>query len=282
MKELRGRKALVTGAASGIGRAIALALAREKIDLYLLDINEAGLAAVAAEASAMGVEAIPAPSDLMDRSRITAVLAEMRRRWGKLDILVNNAGVVYYGPIDKMTQAQWDWVTGVNLLAPIQITHELLPLLLEQPQSHILNVCSVAGLVAGGRLAAYSTTKFGLIGFSEALRLDLGPRGVGVTALCPGFVKTNLLTSGQSGRPDGTIPEPPAWLCTSDIRVGYAAVKAIRRNKRLVVLSPLGHVAVNVKRFAPWLGDLLTRISLLKHRLNGKDARSRQSGSQGS
>lgn len=270
LKNLRGKKALVTGAASGIGRAITLALAREGVHLYLLDIDDAGLAQVTADASAHGVEAIGARCDLMDREQITAALAQLRNHWGALDLLVNNAGVAYYGPTQNMTQAQWDWVMGVNLLAPIQITHELLPLLLEQPEAHILNVCSVGGLIAGGRFCAYNVSKFGLVGFCEALRAEFGRSGIGVTAFCPGFVPTNMFRNAQSGRPDGSVPVPPRWICTDKKRVASAAIKAIRRNRRMVILSPAGHLAVNLKRFAPWLVDVLNQVTWTRKRRQPK------------
>ena len=102
-----------------------------------------------------------------------------------------------------------------NLLSAIQITREFLPVLLERPEAHLLNVCSISGLVAGGRFAAYHTSKFGLIGFTEALRAEYGRRGLGVTALCPGPVLTNLYRDCQTGQPDKKAPQPPAWMCTT-------------------------------------------------------------------
>lgn len=258
VRHLKGKRALVTGAASGIGRAIALELARSGVHLHLLDIDGQALAGVIAEAAALGIEAAGEVCDLTQRPQISSALTGMRRRWGGLDILVNNAGVVYFGATHKMTQTQWDWVLGVNLLAPIQITHELLPALRAQPEAHILNVCSVAGLVAGPRFCAYDVSKFGLVGFSEALRAEYGRTNLGVSALCPGFVRTRIYEHGQSSRPDGKVPVPPRWLCTREEKVGRAAVKAIRRNRRQVVLSPLGHMLVNLKRFVPWLNDAVS------------------------
>ena len=266
MKTLRGRKALVTGAASGIGRAIALALAREGTDLWLLDIDEAGLAKTAADAAACGVEAVGVRCDLQQPAEITARVNELKARWGALDLLVNNAGVAYYGATDKMTQRQWDWVMGINLLAPIQITHELLPLLLESPDAHVLNMCSISGLVAGGRFCAYHVSKFGLVGFSEALRAEFGRRGIGVTALCPGPVRTNLYRSAASGRKDGSVPEPPRWICATEEGVARRAIRAIRRNKRMVLITPLAHLLYNLHRFAPWLIDLMNQAGRRKKR----------------
>ena len=266
MKSIRHRKALVTGAAAGIGRSIALALAREGADLYLLDVDEAGLASVVAEAQALDVVAIGARCDLSQPAEITRELSEMLQRWQHVDILVNNAGVAYYGPTHSMTAAQWDRLLSINLLAPIQITRELLPTLLERPDAHILNVCSISGLVAGGRFAAYHTSKFGLIGFTEAIRAEYGRRGLGVSALCPGPVPTNLYKSCAAARSDKSVPQPPRWLCCSVDAVASAAICCIRRNQRMKLVGSLAHLLAWTKWLAPWFLDLLNHASRKRKR----------------
>lgn len=267
MKSIRGKQALITGAASGIGRAIAIALAREGADLYLLDVDEAGLKDVVAEVTALKVRALGRVCDLTDPRAISAAVQDVLARWLHVDILVNNAGVAYYGPTHKMTAEQWDWLLAINLRAPIQLTRELLPVLMERPEAHVLNVCSIAGLVAGGRFAAYHVSKFGLVGFSEALRAEYGRKGIGVTALCPGPVRTRLYQSAQSGKNSKPVPEPPRWVCTTETRVADKAVKAIRKNRRLVLLTPLAHLLYQTKRFAPWLLDLLNHTGRKKKKL---------------
>ncbi|HEY4262880.1 MAG TPA: SDR family NAD(P)-dependent oxidoreductase, partial [Schlesneria sp.] len=178
-----------------------------------------------------------------------------------IDILVNNAGVAYYGPTHSMTAAQWDWLLNINLLAPIQITRELLPILLERPDAHILNVCSISGLVAGGRFAAYHTSKFGLIGFTEAIRAEYGRRGLGVSALCPGPVLTNLYKSCASAKSDKSVPHPPRWLCCSIEAVSKAAIRCIYRDKRMKLVGPLAHLLAWSKWLAPGVLDLLNHAS---------------------
>lgn len=280
MRELQGRKALVTGAASGIGRAIALALARQKVNLWLLDVDVSGLEKVVGEAKGHGVEAVGRRCDLTQPAAISAAIGDLMAAWNGVDILVNNAGVAYYGPTEKMTAEQWQWLMGINLLAPIQITRELLPSLLSRGEAHILNVCSISGLVAGGRFAAYHVSKFGLIGFSEALRAEYGRRGVGVTALCPGPVRTNLYRKAASGRTCRSVPEPPAWLCASEEQVASRAIRAIRRNRRMVLITPMAHLLYNVKRFAPWLLDALNHLGRKKRKgaqeAGGANANSRE------
>ncbi|WP_166826159.1 SDR family NAD(P)-dependent oxidoreductase [Thalassoroseus pseudoceratinae] len=264
MKTLRGKKALVTGAASGLGRAIALALAHEGVDLFLLDIDEAGLNEVIFEVTALRVCAVGRQCDLTKPEDITAAVEDLKKRWQHVDILVNNAGVAYYGPTHKMTAEQWDWILDINLRAPVRLVQELLPTLLERPESHILNMGSISGLVAGGRFAAYHVSKFGIVGFSEALRAEYGRKGIGVSVLCPGPVRTKLYENAAGGRPEKPVPTPPRWICTTEEKVAKAAVKAIRKNKRMILLTPLAHMLYTTKRIAPWFLDALSQIGRKK------------------
>jgi short-subunit dehydrogenase len=266
MKSIRGKRALVTGAASGIGREIARRLALEGADVWLLDVDMDGLKEVARDAQVCGVQAVAARCDLSESERISSAVAEVLAVWGTVDIVVNNAGVAYYGPTEKMTAAQWDWLLAVNLEAPIQITRELLPVLLRRPEAHILNVCSVAGLVAGARSAAYHVSKFGLVGFTESLRAEFGRRGIGVTALCPGPVRTNLYKTAVSGSKRKPVPVPPAWLCASPETIAERAIHAIQKNRRLVVITPIAHLLFNAKRFAPWFLDWLNHVTLRRRK----------------
>ncbi|HEX4000625.1 MAG TPA: SDR family NAD(P)-dependent oxidoreductase [Pirellulales bacterium] len=266
MRNLVGKRALITGAASGIGRAIVLALAAEKTHVYLLDINEAGAGEVAQAAQALGVEAIAARCDVTQPAQITASIREMLERWPEIDILVNNVGVAYYGPTENMTAEQWDWLLQINLHAPIQFTRELIHPLMARPEAHILNVCSIAGLVAGGRSAAYQVSKFGLVGFTEALRSEFVRKGVGLTALCPGAVRTNLYRAAVSGRPNKPVPEPPAWICATPEQVARKAIRGIKKNSAMVLVTPLAYLLWYFKRIAPGLVDRLNCIGHRKRR----------------
>jgi NAD(P)-dependent dehydrogenase (short-subunit alcohol dehydrogenase family) len=260
MREFRNKKALITGAASGLGRAIALRLAREGTHLYLVDIDEVHLDSVACQARRMGVDAIGARCDVARPSEITATVQQLLGTWGHLDILVNNAGVAYYGPTLNMTPSQWDWILAVNLLAPIQFTRELLPVLLRRAEAHIVNMASITGLVAGGRFCAYHVSKFGLVGFTEAIRAEFGRQGLGVSAICPGPVLTNLYQSTPSGHKHKPTPLPPKWICTTPERVAAKTIKAIRRDKGLVLVSPVAYALYYAKRLCPWLLDGLHRV----------------------
>ena len=261
MKSLKDRNAFVTGAASGIGRALAIALAAQGCHLYLVDVNEEGLRSLEQELAATRVRVWTRQCDLSDSKAIPALVDAAMAASGGIDLLINNAGVVYYGPTENMSQSQWDWVMSINLLAPIQITHQILPALLRRPDAHVVNMCSISGLVAGGRLAAYHTSKFGLIGFTEALRAEYGRRGLGVTAICPGPVTTRLYESGVSGSTAGKVPSPPRWLCATPERVAELTLRAILRDRRQVLITPLAHVLYQLKRFTPGVIDFVNRFS---------------------
>jgi 3-oxoacyl-[acyl-carrier protein] reductase len=264
VRELRGKTALITGAASGIGRAIALRLAAEGVNIFVVDVNDFGLAKVADEARAAGVEVIARRCDASEPREVSATVAEIFSRWGGVDILVNNAGITYYGRTEQMSAEHWDKLVRVNLLSHLQFTRELLPSLLERHEAHVLNVCSMFGLVGMPKLAAYATTKFGMVGFTEVLRAEYGRDGLGVTALCPGFVDTNLFTSAPLGESQKGPKIPPAIFCTSPDKVARAAIKAIRRDRRMVVMTPAAWLLVSFKRFLPGVMDFVFHLGRRK------------------
>lgn len=251
MKIIRGKKVVITGAASGIGRALALALAREGAALYLVDVDAHNLQATADEARGCGADVLVHKCDLVEPEEIDVLVKSLLDVWKTFDILINNAGANYYGPTHNMTSEQWRRIVSINLLAPIRLVHALLPVLAAREQAHILNTCSIFGLTPARKLAAYQTTKFGLVGFSLALRCEYARGGIGVTALCPGFVDTPMLEKLEKGRPDKRLPLPPAWLITTPEHVARCAVAAIRRNRGLVVVSPLARVMWWVMRLFP-------------------------------
>jgi len=258
MRVFRGKKALVTGAASGIGRAIALALAREGADLFLIDIKRDELDAVAREARGQGVNAIAAVHDLADPDEIAAAIDRLRDAWNRLNILVNNAGITYYGHTHLMTPEQRNRIIAVNLLAPIQLTHALLPILLAAEDAHILNVCSIFGLVTWRKAAAYQTSKYGLVGLTAALRAEYCSQNFGVTALCPGFVRSSLFEGAATDRADRDL-RVPGWICASPEQTAAKAVRAIRSNKALVLVTPVAHLYWRLGRLWPGLVDWLMR-----------------------
>jgi len=262
MKIRPGAKAVVTGAGSGIGRCIALALADEGADLCLIDINEDTLQATARDARRRGVGVVSKTCDLSQPKEVGAAADFVLAAGDRLNILVNCAGIAHYGATDAMTDEQWNRLLSVNLLAPVQLTRLLLPTLLAQGEAHILNVCSIFGLVPAPRLAAYETSKFALVGFSQAMRAEYGRPGFGVTALCPGFVQTPMIqVLANDLRGQGVAV--PSWVTTRPEIVAAAAIRAIRRNQGLVVVRRMARAYWWLARISPGFVEWLNRKNVL-------------------
>jgi 3-oxoacyl-[acyl-carrier protein] reductase len=259
MRLIRGRKAIVTGASSGIGRAIALALAAEGADLFLIDRDATSLAGTVAEAAGHGGETRSAVCDLAVATEITAVVAEIRAVWPEVHILVNCAGVASYSPFHLTDDETWRRIMAVNLLAPMHLIHALLPTLFAAEEAHILNVCSIAGLVPAKRMSAYQASKYGLVGFTLALRNDYQRETFGVTALCPGFVRTPMLTELNDIEAHRKTPVVPNFMSTSPEVVATRAVSAIRCGQGLVLVTPFARFAWWVARTFPSLLDWINR-----------------------
>jgi short-subunit dehydrogenase len=253
MKVIRGKTTVVTGAGSGLGRAIALRLAKEGANLHLLDIDLPAAEGVAGECRSLGVRAIAARCDLSQLSELEIAASHIHEQWSTIDILVNNAGIAWYGHTLKMPADAWERLLDVNLHAPIHLTRLLLPAMLKRPEAHVVNMASISGWVCSARFAAYHVSKFGLVGFSEAMRAEYLRRGVGFTAVCPGPVRTNLYKSAPNSYKGRETPQPPAWLCTTPQRVAEATVRAIYRNRAVTFVSPMAWLLYYSKRFAPWI-----------------------------
>jgi short-subunit dehydrogenase len=261
MQTLKNKTAIVTGAAAGIGRALALRLAHEGTHLYLVDIEAEGLAMVADEVKQRGVTVSTRVCDISEQSEIASSVEHGLRRWGSFDLLVNNAGTTYYGRTDQMTAEHCEHLLAVNLHAPLHFTRLLLPTLLARPEAHVLNMASFLGLIGIQKLSVYSATKFGLVGFSESLRAEYARSNLGVTAFCPGFVDTSLFVSSVHGRDRHSPKCPPRWMLTSADKVATRAIKAIYRDESIVVMQHYAKVIYFAKRFLPGLIDFASHLS---------------------
>lgn len=211
MTPLAGRTAIVTGAASGIGRGTVLALAARGARVALVDINAAGLDAVAAEIAAAGGQALACPADVGAADAFEVVRATAEAAFGPVDILMNNVGVLVSGAPQDIPLAEWERILNLNLMSAIRSIHLFLPAMIARGSGHIVNTASFAGLFpyAYDRLP-YAATKAALVGLSEGLRLYLEPQGIGVTCLCPGPVKTAIGSTMKSWTPGIGLRGPGA------------------------------------------------------------------------
>ena len=203
MKVLRDKVAVITGGASGIGRAVAERAASEGMKLVLADIEEAPLKMTAEALTASGAEVEAVPTDVSDGSDVEALRDRALERFGAVHLVHNNAGVGVGGPLWTVSEADWKWILGVNLWGVVHGIRAFVPLLVDQGEGHIVNTASVAGLTSPGFLGPYNATKHAVTTISETLYRDLRATGssVGVSVLCPGFVRTGIGDS-ERNRPD--------------------------------------------------------------------------------
>jgi NAD(P)-dependent dehydrogenase (short-subunit alcohol dehydrogenase family) len=195
MKDLGGKTAFVTGAASGIGLGIATALAQAGVKVMLCDIEEAALAKAVEGLKQTNADVDGFKADVSLKAELKAAADAAVGRYGKVHILVNNAGVGGGGPYGAWTDGAWEWTLGVNLMATIWGIEIFGPLLEQHGEGgHIVSTASIAGLISRDS-GSYNVSKYGVVALSEGLRGELAPRGIGVSVLCPGFIKTKIVDS---------------------------------------------------------------------------------------
>jgi NAD(P)-dependent dehydrogenase (short-subunit alcohol dehydrogenase family) len=193
MKDLGGKTAFVTGAASGIGLGIATALAQAGVKVMLCDIEDAALAKAVERLKQTNGDVDGVKADVSLKAELKAAAEAVVGRYGKVHILVNNAGVGAGGHYGAWTDAAWDWTLGVNLMATVWGIEIFGPLLEQHGEGgHIVSTASIAGLISHDS-GSYNVTKYGVVALSEGLRGELAPRGIGVSVLCPGFIRTKIV-----------------------------------------------------------------------------------------
>jgi NAD(P)-dependent dehydrogenase (short-subunit alcohol dehydrogenase family) len=226
MDDLRGKVAVITGGASGIGRALAERFAAEGMKIVIADIDEVAMRAVEVQLAEGGTEVLTQVCDTSLAAEVQALADAAVSRFGGAHVLCNNAGVIGKGDAWRSPIAVWDWVIGINLYGVIHGVRAFLPIMEDQGEGHIVNTASMAGLVALPGAAPYNVTKTGVVALSEGLYLELKATGspVRVSALCPGFVKTNL-AKGQKwterlGSEPGAAQTPMAQMMDAVLAQG--------------------------------------------------------------
>ena len=265
LRDLRGKNIVITGAASGIGRATAEALARTGARLHLCDRDEAGLEETA---SAIGRPVVLTRNvDVSKRESVEAFAHDVHEETGRaIDVLVNNAGVGLAGGILDTSLDDWEWVLSVNLWGVIHGCHYFVPRMVTEGRGpyHVVNVASALGLFAAPKVVGYSTSKFAVVGLSESMRSELEPHGVGVTTICPGVIDTNIVkTTRYTQRdPEGSRDRAVAMYkrrAYSPERVASVIVRSSRSGGGVVPVSPEAWLAYMVKRIAPSLVGPMSR-----------------------
>lgn len=259
-----GKRCLLTGAASGIGRATALKLAAEGAELYLTDRNEAGLAETVADARALGADvAAHRALDISDYEQVAAFAADIHDAIGgptpSMDVVMNIAGVSAWGTVSQLEHRHWESMISINLMGPIHVIETFVPPMVRAGRGgRLVNVSSAAGLVALPWHAAYSASKYGLRGVSEVLRFDLARHGIGVSLVVPGAVKTPLVQTVDIAGVDRDHPQVQKWVsrfgghAVSPEHVADRILRGVRKNRYLVYTSPDIRALYAFKRFAWW------------------------------
>jgi NAD(P)-dependent dehydrogenase (short-subunit alcohol dehydrogenase family) len=219
MEDLQGKVAVITGGASGIGRAVADKAAAEGMKIVIADIEEGPLKEAEGELTGQGAEAIGVVTDVSDAASVRELRDRALERFGAVHLVHNNAGIGTGGPIWEFSEEDWRWIIGVNQWGVIHGVSTFVPLLMEQGEGHVVNTASIAGLTTTAFLGPYHATKFAVVAMSEVLYKDLQVAGspVGVSVLCPGFVRTRIAESDRNR---------PAWAPEREVE-GAEELRAV-------------------------------------------------------
>ena len=261
----------MTGAASGIGRAVAISLARRGCDLALADINEAELARTAEMVAAEGIRVSHHRIDVADREAVASFPALVMAEHGRVDILVNDAGVALGGTFDQVSEADFEWLFAINFWGVVRTTRAFLPLLRASDDARIVNLSSLYGLIAPPGQTAYCASKFAVRGFTQSLGHELENSPIGVTVVHPGGVATAIARNARlpKGVPEEELRKRLAaierLLRMPPERAGEIIVQAIERRKTRVLVGTDAEIMSLIERLLPvshW--KILTRLNRLR------------------
>jgi NAD(P)-dependent dehydrogenase (short-subunit alcohol dehydrogenase family) len=259
MNELGGKVAAVTGAASGLGRAMAQAFASEGMHVALADVDEAGLSGTRERVSSLGVRTCSMRVDVSSASDVDAFAARTVRELHAVHVVCNNAGVALSGAAWENSEAEWQWLLGVNLWGVIHGVRAFAPRLIAQDEGHIVNTASVAGLISPPGMGAYAVSKHAVVALSEALHHDVRERGshVGVSVLCPAYVPTAIADSDKNRfavekskerlAKEAALRKAVAAGKLSADDVARAVVAAVKDNRFYVLTHPAIKAAVRAR-----------------------------------
>ncbi|TPD70562.1 3-ketoacyl-ACP reductase [Flavobacterium microcysteis] len=227
MEQLQGRKALITGGSRGLGKATALALAAEGVDIAITGRNEQTLLETIAELQAYGVKAIYSVFDVADLEAAKKGIAYIHEAFGVIDILINNAGTASFGSFLEMEPSRWQEILNVNVMGIYNVTHEVLPGMIARNTGDIINVSSTAGLRGNANTTAYTASKFAVAGFSEALMMEVRKHNIRVSALMPSTIASEMSLSLNitDGNPEKVLqPEDFAELVVAQLKLNRRAL----------------------------------------------------------
>lgn len=245
---LAGKKILITGASSGIGRKTALALAQSGATLLLVARNQEALTDVQEQIAAQGGQAHVYPADLSKKEEIERISQMIESRFGGVDLLINNAGFGVFNPVAKGKVEDWEKMMTVNYLAAVHLIRAFLPAMLAKGEGHIINVASIAGKLGSPYFSGYNASKFALVGFSESLYMELMGTGVKVTTICPGPIDTPFFREGELERVLGRMG---VRFLLQPEQVVSQILKAIEKKPREVIIPGYMRLIILLKNLFP-------------------------------
>jgi len=266
MAAFAGRVALVTGASSGIGAALARELARQGADLVLTARRADALAALAADLERAGRRAVAVAADVTVDGDLERVAARAREVFGRIDVVVANAGFGVVGPLERLTLADYRRQLETNVFGVLRTIYATLADL-KQSRGRLGIIGSVSGHLAIGGSSPYAMSKFAVRALAESLRYELAPAGVSVTLVSPGYVDSDIRRTDNQGIVRTEAPDPvPAWLRMPTERAARLIARALARRRGEVVITGHGKAAVYFQRHAPWLVAAAVRAAGIRNR----------------
>lgn len=274
MKSFENKVAAITGAGSGIGRALAHALARQGCHLALCDVNEEGLAQTAAEVRALGVSVSQARVNVADREAVHAWAQQVAAEHGRVNAIFNNAGVAQGGTVEGNDYADYEWIMNINFWGVVHGTKAFLPHIKASGSGHVVNVSSVFGLFSQPGMSAYNASKFAVRGFTESLRQELDMQGCGVSASCvhPGGIKTNIAKTARMNESLSSVTGQDAdkarqqfhdqLLRTTPEQAARVIINGVLANRRRILVGPDAYALDGMQRLWPALYQRLVTASM--------------------
>jgi NAD(P)-dependent dehydrogenase (short-subunit alcohol dehydrogenase family) len=270
MNSIDGKSVVITGAASGLGRSLAQALAARRCRIGVADIDREGADRTLETVTSIGGSGEAYQLDTTKPGEVESMAEHFFTSWGGVDLLVNNAGVMVVGPVDDVSLEDWEWVMGTNFWGMVYGCRSFIPRMKARGGGHILNVASSAGIVSAPDMAPYNTSKAGIVSLSETLKTELAPGNIGVTVLCPMVFDTNLLDR-TTFTSDFEVEFWHAAFSNSRMssdQVAEAAIKAVERGRLYCVPQLSGKLHWTQKRLSPsmYYGQfaVLSRLGWLK------------------
>lgn len=282
MRSVQGKTVFITGGASGIGLGMAKAFLQAGMNAVIADIRADHQEAAQAELKELGLasRAHFIALDVMDRAAYARAADEAESAFGRIDVLCNNAGIGILKPIGRASDADWDWAIGVNLTGVFNGVKAILPKIRAHGEGgHIVNTASMGGILQYSQAGLYVTTKFAVVGFSEALRAELAPEGIGVSAFCPGGVRSNI-REYEKTRPERFATEaeapsgpPPGFKFTDEDRAKLASLTATPEEAGELVLQGIQDNALYIFTAPEFRAGVEERFAAIRRALGEDKAR---------